>query len=179
MTSIDTHPLHVVYASVLDSIDGLPGATGDGATDDTSAIQRAIDTGLSVVFPGSTHALGEPTAERAYPVSRRLMFHNDNQRVIFLAGARLELVSSSASVHVTGKRQTFTGLWIHVRAVDGVPIVSDPCLLIEGAEGLVLEAPRVESATAAELVRVKDTDRVTIVGKASGIQFGGFVWPTT
>lgn len=153
MTSNATHPLHVVYASVLDSIDGLLGATGDGATDDTSAIQRAIDTGLHVVFPG-----------RAYRVSRPLVFHNDDQRVTFLAGAKLELVSSEASVHITGKRQTFTGLWIRTGAVNGVQIVPDPCLLIHGAEDLLLQEPRVDCSAAAVPVRVKDTAGVTIVG---------------
>ncbi len=168
MSANATHPLDVVYASVLDSIDGLPGATGDGATDDTSAIQRAIDTGLHVVFPG-----------RTYRVSHPLMFHNDNQRVTFLAGAQIELVSSSASVHITGKRQTFTGLWIRTGVVDGVQVVPDPCLLIQGAENLLLEDPRVECATAAALVRVKDAAGVTIVGGAHGIQLGGLEWPNT
>jgi len=168
VTANATHPLPVVYASVLDAIDGLPRAAGDGATDDTSAIQRAIDTGLPVVFPG-----------RAYRVSRPLVFHNDDQRVTFLAGAKLELVSSEASVHITGKRQTFAGLWIRTRVVDGVQVVPDPCLLIHDAEDLLLEHPRVECATAAALVRVEDTAGVTIVGGAHGIQLGGLEWPNT
>lgn len=44
------------------------GAIGDGVTDDTAAIQAAIDTGLSIVFPTAT-----------YRVFSNLTFANDNQ----------------------------------------------------------------------------------------------------
>lgn len=44
------------------------GAVGDGVTDDSAAIQEAIDTGLSVVFPTAT-----------YRVFSDLTFNNDNQ----------------------------------------------------------------------------------------------------
>lgn len=154
MTASTSHSLRLDYANVVDCVEGLPGAAGDGSTDDTSAIQRAIDTGLHVVFPG-----------RGYRVSRPLVFHDDDQRVTFLAGAQIVLVSSSASVHITGKRQTFTGLWIHVgKDSSQNDVFPEPCLLVQGADDLLLQEPRVDCSAAAVPVRVKDSAGVTIVG---------------
>lgn len=153
MTASTSHSLRLDYANVVDCVEGLPGAAGDGSTDDTAAIQRAIATGLHVLFPAAD-----------YRVSRPLVFHNDDQRVTFLAGAKLELATSQASVHITGKRQAFTGLWIRTGVVDGVQIVPDPCLLIQGADDLLLQEPRVDCSAAVVPVRVKDTAGVTIVG---------------
>ncbi len=140
----------------------------DWFADATATIQSLIDTAAShdhLVFPRGPWD-EERQEYQPYRIAGALKFHRDNQRVTFLAGAKLELVTSDASVHILGKRQTFTGLWIHVGVSNVYRALPDPCQLIDGADDLLLEDPRVECWTAAVLVRVKDTAGVTIVGGA-------------
>lgn len=172
-----------VYANVMDSHDGKPGAVGDGRTDDTDAIQRAINTGLHVLFPFSLpngYAIGNGT-------SSVLTFPNAGQRVTFQAGASIRLNSDAARVVITGTSQTFTGLWVFpgirvsaTTTTPAIPFVPDPCLLINGAHGLLLEDLRVSGTDAPTLVRIQNTVGADIVvghiqgnyGQNIGLQIG-------
>ncbi len=45
------HAAAWLFTSVRSSFSGLPGATGNGITDDTAAINRAIAAGTTIYFP--------------------------------------------------------------------------------------------------------------------------------
>lgn len=156
--------LHQVYANVRDF-----DAKGNGRDDDTAFIQAAIDNkeGHHVLFPRGEL---EPSGEiNPYKILGHLKFQNDGQRCIFLAGASLELDSDYASVIISGKSQTLTGLWITVGTASygphsGSTAVPDPCLLIDGADDLLLEDLHVGCSSAGTLVRIRNAEGVTIRG---------------
>lgn len=167
-----------VYQNVRDPI-GRRGARGNGEDDDTEAIQRAINTGRHVLFPQGT--VSTFTNEdgsfnhievNPYKILGKLKFKHDGQRCTFLAGAILELDSALASVEITGKNQTFIGLRITVGNEEDSNLpasslgtaIPNPCLLITGADGLLLEDVQVSCGSAATLVRIQDTVGITIQG---------------
>lgn len=65
---------NILSASIVDF-----GAKGDGVSDDTEAIQAAIDTGLTVFFPSTVLILGTKTIAN-YLISENLIL-NDNQKI--------------------------------------------------------------------------------------------------
>lgn len=141
------------------------GTLGDGLADDTDAIQRAINTGGHVLFPaadmgGDVHLV--------YLVKGPLTFPNDGQRVAFVAGAMLQLDSDTATVTISGKDQVFKGLAIKggSPSIDGVVVRAkpDPCLLIDGADGLLLQDPYVACGASTTLVRVRNATGVHVDG---------------
>ena len=171
--------LEVVYANVRDRHGG-PGALGDGFTDDTAAIQRAIDTRRHVLFPQGElvdgviqpYLLGNTDTNAHRALAPVLTFPNADQDVTFLAGARLEFVRDGGRVEITGPRQTFTGLWVRagLNARTDVSTLPAPCVLVDGADGLLLEDLVVECGSAATLLEIKDTVGVTLRnGVISGV----------
>lgn len=162
-----TDDLGIEYVNVRDY-----GALGDGVTDDTAAIQRAIDSGRHVLVPRGDidffsrdilpYVLGSKDPEASAPV---LHFWNDDQRVTFQSGARLVIVRDRGSVEITGKRQTFFGMRIETdeevvtRNRHAVP---DPCLLIDQADGLRLEDLVVNVSSNCRGVVIKDTTGVLV-----------------
>lgn len=195
-----SQPLAQAFANVRDD---PYHAEGDGDVDDTAAIQRAIDSGLHVLFPRGNWAsvsddtpAGSHMEVRPYRVTGVLNFNHDGQRCIFLAGASLLLDDDRAGVTITGKSQTFSGLRISTGTdVAGLhagfytppnhPARPDPCLLIDGADGLLLEDVRVSCGAATTLVRIQNTDGICIQGGAidgvaeaelnTGLSFGNEV----
>lgn len=143
--------LDEVYANVMDR---PYGALGDRSTDDTTAIQKAIDSGLHVLFPKGDYSLRAEVAG-----SETLNFNNDGQRCTFLAGAILRIESPQASMIITGKSQTFTGLNITTASGSVIPA---QCVLIDRADGLLFRDVRVASTSTATAVRVRNTDRISI-----------------
>lgn len=175
------------YANVRDF-----GAAGDGTQDDTDFIQRAIDNadGKHVLFPqGDTLFKTDHYEIMPYRIEGTLHFRHDGQRTLFLAGAFLQLVTDGTSVQITGKAQEFTGLRIQTGTAryDGdvaVTAIPDPCLLIDGADGLLLSDLYVACGSAAVLVRIENTVGIAIQGGKiygvttsgnSGLVFGGGV----
>lgn len=71
------------------------GATGDGTTDDTVAIQAAISTGKSVVFPAGTYAcvgLSQNTNfQRFYASGPAFLVKNGNGVILTSSGTYVEL----------------------------------------------------------------------------------------
>ncbi len=152
------------YANVRDSVDGMEPAYGDRFHDDTAAIQRAIDTRRHVLFPKGVVLDGGEVG--AYVVGTPLVFSHEGQRCTFLAGAFLRL-DDAGTVTINARSQTFTGL--KISAGTSTTTTShlaepDPCLLIENADGLLLEDVHVESSHQSTLVRVVNTDGITIQG---------------
>jgi parallel beta-helix repeat protein len=76
------------------------GATGDGTTDDTTAIQAAIDSGSTVYFPDGTYLVSTAGSgaitRKTDPISHCLLLNNDNQK-IDLAGAKIIIDMESAT----------------------------------------------------------------------------------
>lgn len=150
--------LGAVFANVLDVEYGA--VADNSAVDSTEFIQLAIDSKRNVLFPKGIYYLYG---------SASLNFHNDDQRFLFLAGATLRLqdATNTTNITITGKRQTFVGLNIVTASVDHKP---NPCLQIEGADGLLLKDVHVQCDGGTTLVRVRDTVGITFEGgEISGI----------
>ncbi len=172
--------LDQAYANVMEF-----GAKGNGYDDDTAAIQDAINTGKHVLFPqGTVSPVNNPdgtlnhTELNPYVLYMPLKFNNEGQKCTFLSGASLELDTNLACVIISGKSQTFSGLRISTGTSvwppnKGRPAVPDPCLVIEGADGLLLEDLHVESTHQSTLVRILNTDGIAIQGgRISGGGYG-------
>lgn len=161
--------LRQAYANVRDY-----GARGNGDHDDTSKIQAAINTGKHVLFPQGEvltilNADGSfnHTEIGPYVVLGPLDFNNDGQRCTFLSGAAIELNSADACVKISGKSQTFTGLRVTVGTdlgTDETAIPSPACVIVDGADGLLLEQPFVACGSTTTLVDVQRTRGMTIRG---------------
>ncbi len=153
--------LYDLYANVQDT---AYGAYGDGTHDDTHAIQLAIDNaeGRHVLFPAGFNPHTGLVAP--YVITAPLKFTHAHQRCVFLAGALLEFQSDAARVEITAPSQTFVGLRLHTGTANGFPIFPDPCLLIDGADDLLLEDVYVACGTATTLVRITNTLGVTFEG---------------
>ena len=154
--------LHDVYANVRDP---AYRARGNGLNDDTDAIQRAIDNteGKHVLVPA-----GDPDpltgGVHYYVIKSPLRFTHEGQRCLFLAGALLQLESDDARVEILAPAQHFVGLAIQGGTDQGErrSAVPDPCLLISGADGLLLEDLSVSGGAATTVVRVTGSNGVTI-----------------
>ena len=158
-----------VYANVRDERPGprglvLPGASGNGRDDDTAAIQRAIDNaeGKHVLVPAGQ--LNTQGVVQPYVIKSPLRFTHEGQRCLFLAGALLQLESDDARVEILAPGQHFVGLAIQGGTDQGErrSAVPDPCLLISGADGLLLEDLSVSGGAAKTVVRVTGSNGVTI-----------------
>lgn len=68
------------------------GARGDGVTDDTAAIQAAINTGKSVYFPAGTYVSGALTVSTASQV----LFGEGSLSVIQASGTGINLITAQA-----------------------------------------------------------------------------------
>lgn len=142
-----------VYANVYDSA-FAGGAVARAGVDDTTAIQQAIDTGRHVLFPaGDFRLLASSTGHET------LNFDNDGQRCTFLAGAILRIESPDATVIITGKDQAITGLNVTTASASITP---DQCVLIDGADGLVLKDARVTCSSPSTAVRIRNTEGISI-----------------
>lgn len=147
------------FADVMDF-----GAAGDGAADDTAAIQDAIDDGRQVIFPQGT-----------YRITSVITFYQNGGRCQMLSGAVIVLDGPDAYVRVGPRpsttdrptRQTFTDLCIHS---DG-DAVHSPLLEIDQAGGARFDDLRVTAAGQAEvLVRATFLTRCQFFG---GVIDGG------
>ena len=71
------------------------GAVGDGVADDTAAIQAAINTGSSIVFPGGTYkcsGLTQSTNGQRFYASEKVILQKNANSVIFTSsGSEVEL----------------------------------------------------------------------------------------
>ncbi len=153
-----------------------PGATGNGQDDDTAAIQRAIDNpdGKPVLFPaGDTDPVNGGLL--SYVITSPLRFTHEGQGCLFLSGAQIQLKSDEARVEILAPSQSFTALSIQA-GTDGTDnaVPSPACLVIEGADDLLLVDVYVACITATTLVRVRDSARVTFKGgDVYGVAQGG------
>lgn len=74
------------------------GAVGDGVTDDTAAIQAAVDASVYVhCIPGGTHALSAPIR-----VPSGVTFDASHSTILALADFHMLTIANASSVHVVG-----------------------------------------------------------------------------
>lgn len=135
------------------------GATGDGSTNDWAAIQEAIDTGLHVIFPQCPIAY---QVRGRTLTSTALTFPNDGQRFTFLGGAAIRIGADDGGIRITGANQVFTALRVTV----DTGFTPEPCVDVDGAHGLLWEDPLIECGEAVTLVRVRNTEGMTVIGGA-------------
>jgi hypothetical protein len=99
----------------------LYGAVGDGTTDDSAAIQAAINTGLPVYFPAASYA-----------VASGLSLGNSGQSLIGPKGAILKKTAGVDCLTVTGDNNEIRGL-----TFDGNSVSGGSGLVIKGAKNYV------------------------------------------
>jgi hypothetical protein len=118
------------------------GAKGDGATDDTSAIQAALDTGLNVYVPPTSSYYKVSGVANTTPALR---MHSNNQAFFGAGyGSRIHCVTvDTPNIYVgdlpyTNDTAVYTGVTIsNLRLTGTVPHTNDdnPCILVRSAYG--------------------------------------------
>lgn len=165
-----------LYDDFANVRDAAYGAWGDGNHDDTAAIQAAIDNpeGKPVLFPAGdvNTSTGLPYP---YVITSPVRFTHEGQGCLFLSGAQIQLKSDEARVEILAPSQSFTALSIQAGTDNTGNVVPTPaCLVIEGADDLLLVDLYVACSTATTLVRVRDSARVTFKGgDVYGVAQGG------
>ena len=103
----------------------LYGAVADGATDDSAAIQAAINTGLPVYFPAGSYAVGSG-----------LTLANSGQSLTGPKGAILKKIAGVDGLTVTGNNNQILGLAVNGNSQSGGSglVIHGACNYIDGVE---------------------------------------------
>lgn len=123
------------------------GAVGDGVTEDGFAIQKAIDSGRPLLFPGGRYILHHGALD----------FNNARQRALFLADAVLVAYSSEDWVRITAPDQHIVGMRLDAVEKDREGDAHSPLLEIDGADRLLLRDFDISCGPAGVIVRIQDS----------------------